>query len=139
MWAIAAEVELFRWHWSLDFDDMIALLVAVGGVLGVILIRRSQTQSSSVEQHIDDGVLGRFEKYIEEVAELRVTVEYQAAELIRLREALTERAKLEEYLRGEIHARDAIIDRRDEEIAGLRARVRHLEDLCRRAGLNGDT
>lgn len=129
MWAIAAEVQLFRWHVSLDYDDMLALLAALGALLGVILIRRSQ--SNVVEQTIDEGVLGRFEKYIEEVTSLRVEIKEARDEIAELKTEVRQREKDEEHLRGELHERNKTIEQ-------LKARVRHLEDVIRRAGLDGE-
>ncbi len=131
MWTVAAEVDLFRWHWSLDFDDMAALLAAATALLGVVLVRRSLVKQRSINETVDAPVLAKFLELTNEVATLRTELAEARQEIREMRVELTNQGKVEEYLRGVIHARD-------KEIETLRFRVKHLEDVCRRAGINGE-
>lgn len=65
---------------------------------------------------------------------------------------IEELQKVEEYLQARLHEKDSEIkcleedkeknvseiDRLREELASARVRISHLEEVCRRAGLNGD-
>ena len=50
MWTLAAEHDLIRTVWSLDYDDMLSLLGVIGVLLGVVLVRRAQSQLQSANQ-----------------------------------------------------------------------------------------
>lgn len=138
-WIISQSAPLVREVWSFDFDDLVSLLLAVAALLGVVWVKRTKSETSaesastsaSVTATIDSDVLGRFLVLTEEVTSLRVQLQAATERIGKLEHDIQERTKLEEYLRGEIHARD-------EQIRELKGRVRHLEDVCRRAGINGE-
>jgi chromosome segregation ATPase len=88
----------------------------------------------------------------DQALELATTKAELAATKLGLAEALRQLAemqKVEEYLRGRLHEKDKEIaqlkkeqevdlKRKRLEIDRLRSRVQHLEEVCRRAGINGE-
>lgn len=138
MFQLVADLDLFRWHISLDIDDMAAILTAFAAILGVILIQRRYNRNVNTDQVVDADVLGKFLDLTNEVASLRVEVASARAEIVELRNELGRRTELEEYLRGEIHARDKQIADLQGELDRNRDRITHLEEVVARAGINGD-
>jgi len=120
-------------------------ILAVSAGIGLLTWRASKrkteaeakTGEASAADTLTDVALKLMEPMQERItlleAQVKVTsqeLKVAKRELARALQELAEIQKVEEYLRGLIHEKDT-------EIATLRARVRHLEEVCRRAGING--
>ena len=156
VWWLLAQQDLVRPVWSLDFDDIVSLLVAITALIGLFVWRKSRTESRSdshnVEETVDDSVLGRFQELLERITRLELDLAETKISLQKALLELKELRKLEEYLQAKLHEKDAeIIKLRDEksnnerEIRGLKAalaraeeRIAHLEKACRDAGIDGE-
>lgn len=167
LWFLAQTNDLVRPVVSLDFDDIVSLLVAIAAILTAVGIKRSVTKSKSeskaethaVSEVVDDSVLAQFKELYEKITALELSLDRTNKTLAetqdQLKEALRELGelrKLEEYLQARLHEKDTeILKLRDEksnnerEIKGLtlalsraEARIDHLELVCRNAGINGD-
>lgn len=135
----------FRDVISLDWDDLLALLLAIGAVVGVFATKKTR----STNEVVDGDVLDQFRQLFEKIGQLEVKVAQQAISLDRAHTEIREMRKLEEFLQAKIHERErAIVElkaRHDKEVRSLRTqldaarkRITHLEHVCRRAGINGD-
>jgi len=139
----------------MDWTAIAALLTAAAAALKVFWPSKSQSVSTTktTEQVVDGDVLAQFLGLTDRVADL----ELQVADLtLRLDEALAsleqalcelaDMRKQEANLREQLGEKDEQITAlreaaalKQDEIDRLRRRVAHLEALCRRHGLNGDT
>ncbi len=132
---LAASSDLIRPTVSLDYDDILAFGLALAvAVVGAVVWRKSRTESSSTESSevVDGGVLAQFMELTNKVLALQNEVTLLRVQYTEAIAQMQEMTKVEEFLRASMHDKDKIIE-------DLRKRVKHLEDVCRRAGINGDT
>lgn len=129
---------LFRDVISLDWDDALTLLLAIGAVVGVFVTRRSRSEETIKSEVVDAGVLEQFRQLFEKIGALEVQVAAQKISLDMAHTEIREMRKLEEYLQATIHQRESQIIELKEELVCARARIDHLELVCKRAGINGD-
>lgn len=141
-----------------------ALILGATGLVALVSIRATKRKTNAeaaqgeatAADQLTATALKLLEPLQESIAKLEAKVEAQAAELAQtkldLAEALRQLAemqKVEEYLRGRLHEKDKEIaslkksheldlKHKRQEIDGLRGRVLHLEEVCKRAGINGD-
>ena len=120
-------------------------------------VRRKQTAEAKAGEAqaadlLTDTALKLVEPLKERIVLLESRVSVQAAELEQAKEKLAkaiaqleEMQKVEEYLRGRLHEKDkelrevkAAATEKEQEIARLKARGAHLEEVCKRAGINGE-
>jgi chromosome segregation ATPase len=124
--------DLLRPVVSLDYDDILSLSAAVViALVGAVAWRKSRSETKSSSEVVDGGVLAQFMELTNKVLKLQDEVAALRNQYGEAVKELGEMRKLEEYLRSESKKKDEIIE-------DLRGRVRHLEDVCRRAGINGD-
>lgn len=135
---------------ALELTDIASLLLATGAIITAIRTKRSKTVTKN--ETVDADVLSQFLGLTDRVADLEGLVAHLQMDLAQakldLAQALRELAelqKVEEYLRARLHEKDkellevrAAADEKQATIDRLRERVLHLEDVCRRAGINGD-
>lgn len=131
-----------------------ALVTALAAVVSALKVRRTvrKSQSHSTQDIVDSDVLAQFlaltnrmTSLEHELAATRAELKATQAQLQSAVDRLEEMQKLEEYLRSSLHEKDKELTilkvtcaERQEEIERLRTRVRHLEDVLHKAGLNGD-
>jgi len=123
---------------SLDWDDVLTLILAIGAVVGVFVTRRSRSEETIKSEVIDAGVLEQFRQLFEKIGALEVQVAAQKISLDMAHTEIREMRKLEEYLQATIHQRENQIGELKKELASARARIDHLELVCRQAGINGE-
>lgn len=135
VWLAQAD-SVMRRDWSFDYDDLVALILAGAALITIFVTKKTRSISST--ETVDGGVLEKFLTLTEKVGDLERQVGTLRAELADTQEILgqtlaelTDVKRIEEYLRGVIHEKD-------KELAALRQRVLHLEQVCRRAGINGN-
>ncbi|MHC4302626.1 MAG: hypothetical protein ACYS7Y_35650 [Planctomycetota bacterium] len=117
---------------SLDYDDILSLSAAVViALVGAVAWRKSRSETKSSSEVVDGGVLAQFMELTNKVLKLQDEVASLRSQYGEAVKEMGEMRKLEEYLRAEGAKKDELIE-------DLRSRVRHLEDVCRRAGINGD-
>jgi len=150
-------------EWFIDTWQQLAFLGAAVTAL-VVAVRGQRTINSTisqsrehrVEEVVDADVLAQFLALKDSVSKLEKDLTATKADLavtkVDLAEALRQLAemkKVEEYLRARLHEKDkellgikqdhlADLASKRDEIDRLRQRVKHLEDVCKRAGINGD-
>lgn len=111
-----------------------ALATGLAALLKVFWPVRSATSSEVV----DGDVLSQFLELTQRLAhvesELRITQDKLADAVTELREL----KKVETYLEGRLHEKDKELVELRAQRDVLVARVQHLEDMCQRAGLNGE-
>lgn len=128
------------------------LLASTAGVAWFTI--RATRRKTVAEAHLADSSAAEAvsQAALKLVEPLNKRIEVLEKEIKRLTNEISEMRKLEEYLQAEIHARDtqiktltAVRTSNATKIAQLtgaleraRVRIRHLEELCKRAGLNGD-
>ena len=140
----------------MDWAAIAALTAAGAALVKAFLPAKSSSRSDSeghqINEEVDATVLGQFLGLTDRVATLEGTLAAVQLELAQTREELrlalidlAEMQKVEEYLRARLHEKDKeLLEMRAEaalkqaEIEKLRGRVKHLEDVCKRAGINGD-
>lgn len=161
---IAAAEDLVRAGIAIDHDDLAAIVIAVAALLAVFVPKMSRSRTKStlttrqqqLNETVDSTVLGKFEDLYEKLAdlesELALTNKALGVAQAELKEALVklnELRKLEEYLQARLHEKDMEIkslkdersvNRRDigslsASLKRAEARIGHLEDMCREAGL----
>ena len=138
-------MDFLRWHVSLDIDDMITLLSAVTALVAVFAWKRTYNKERSLSETVDAPVLDQFLKLTEKVTEIKLDLASARDEIAELREQISQYIRDEAAYQAELHAKDVEIEElraqlyaaRDERDS-LGERVAHLEDVCRRAGINGD-
>lgn len=139
LWLAQVDPAPFRNVWSLDWDDAVALLVAVTALVAIFVTKKTSLQTLAREEKVDAGVLAQFKELFERL--VRVEAELEAATLTvdRLAKEIKEMHKLEEFLQAKIHEREGQIKALRTELVKARKRIEHLEQVCRRAGINGDS
>ena len=102
------------------------------------LIAEAEHQDMDAAETVTDAALKLLKP-------LNARIEALETEIKKLTAKIEEMQKLEEYLQGEIHARDTQIKTLVRERAKnlskidlLKSRVEHLEMVCKRAGINGE-
>lgn len=136
IWWVLGQAELFHDVWSLDWDDAVAMLVAVTALVALFVTRKSRTRTLS--EKVDEGVLIQFRELFDRL--VRVETDLKAAKLTidQLREEIGQMRKVEEFLEAKVHEREKQIASLKAALQSARNRIEHLEMVCRRAGINGD-
>lgn len=140
----------------MDWVAVGALVTAAAALLKVFWPASSKSltaaQEHRVQEVVDNDVLTRFLGLADKVTKLELELAQVKLDLAEAKQQLAqalldmaEMQKVEEYLRASLHEKDQELrlvrrtaTERQKEIEGLRGRVRHLEEVCRRAGINGD-
>ena len=137
LWLLQTSPEAFRNVWSLDWDDAAALIIAVTALVAIFITKKTSASTFAREEKVDAGVLAQFKELFERL--VRVEAELEAATLTvqRLAEEIKAMHKLEEFLQAKIHEREGQITGLRRELARAKKRIEHLEQVCRRAGING--
>lgn len=113
----------------------------------VFLPKRSRSDDHSVnrQEEVNENVLEKFERLVERVTRLETQLELAQAQLSVALDELEDLKKRETYLEGRLHEKDKeVLDLRrkladkEGQITRLRKRILHLEEVCKRAGINGD-
>lgn len=128
--------ELFRPELSFDINDLATLIV---GLIAVYLwYRLKRLPERRRVETVDSGVLEQFRQLFTRIATLEVKLSNAEASLETAICEIKEMRKLEEFLQAKVHDRDKQIQALTNQLALARARIQHLEDVCRRAGINGE-
>ncbi len=141
----AVALDFFRWHISLDIDDMIALLSAVTALVAVFAWKRTYNKQRTVTETVDAPVLAEFLRLTEKVADVEHALHEANRKIDELTAKVTKYARDEAVYQAELHSKnEQIANLTDklatarEERAALKVRVEHLEEVCKRAGINGE-
>lgn len=123
---------------AFDGGDLIAIVVALIIPLASIpfVIKRSNDRSRS--EVVDADVLAQFATLFERIGKLEALVAQQQISLDNAYTEIREMKRLEEYLNAKVHERDKQIADLKDQLVKARERIRHLEMVCKRAGINGD-
>lgn len=155
---VAEDPDLIRPFFSFDFDDILSLTIAATALIALFVTKRSSTRtttataSHAVEEVVDDSVLGRFQELLDRITKLEVDLAAAKKDLAEALREIKELRRLEEYLQAKLHEKDAEVRKleksRAQNLAEIRrlkqaleearGRIKHLEEVCHRAGLNGD-
>lgn len=150
--------DLIRPFFSFDFDDILSLVVATTALVALFVTKRSRsdthtdTKAHEVSEVVDDSVLGQFKELFDRISNLETELATTKVDLARALAEIEKMRKLEEYLQAKLHEkdqevrkleagrakRDADIKRLRSELEAARKRIKHLEEVCHRAGLNGE-
>lgn len=120
------------------YADWAALITGVIALAGVFIVRKSSIRNRTTEERIDADVLSKFETLWLKISELEKVVAEQGFELKSAMNEIREMKKVEEYLQGKIHEREKQIKTLNAQLDSARRRIRHLELVCKRAGINGE-
>lgn len=123
---------------AFDGGDLIAIVIALIIPLASIpfVIKRSNDRSRS--EVVDADVLAQFATLFERIGKLEALVAQQQISLDNAYTEIREMKRLEEYLNAKVHERDKQISDLKDQLVKARERIRHLEMVCKRAGINGD-
>lgn len=149
---------LLREYFSFDFDDIIALMLAITGLVALFVTRRTsaktQTTTKTKTETVDADVLGKFTELFNRITKLESELAETRIELGQALKEIGEMRKLEEFLQARLHEKDAEIramkkahiadlDHKEEEIRHLslaldaaKKRIEKLEDACRTLGFD---
>lgn len=161
--AQAPEQALLRDTFSLDYDDIISLVAAIGALItaGSLYIKKRSSTTSDVHEvqrheEVNADVLSRFQELFERITKLERELGETRVELKAALVQIAEMNKLEEFLEARLHEKDAEIRAlkksrtadvamRDKEINELRSkleearmRISKLEKFCRDNNFNID-
>lgn len=124
---------------SLDLTPYINMLI-VASTAGVAFFTVKATKRKTVAE----AALGELsaaeavtDAALKLISPLTERIEALELEIARLTEKIGQMQKLEEYLQAEIYSRDKKIRSLENKRAALVKRVTHLEEVCKRAGING--
>lgn len=111
-----------------------ALATGLAALLKVFWPVRSATSSEIV----DGDVLSQFLELTQRLANVEAELVITQDKLNEALAELKELKKVETYLEGRLHEKDKELVELRAQRDVLVARVQHLEDICKRAGLNGE-
>lgn len=115
-----------------DWAEIGALIIASAAFLKVFLPQKNKNEEVNLDVAATIGVL------FERISQLEIKLEAATINLDQARAEIRELQKLEVYLEGVLREREQAIDILKAQLAAARDRIKHLEDVCKRAGLNGD-
>jgi uncharacterized coiled-coil DUF342 family protein len=128
-----------------DWVDWTALgiaLTAAGGVLRALVVQktRAETQETIMTRTavVDAPVLAQFRELFDRITALEKNLAETRIELKQALIAIDEMKKIEEFLEAKVHEREKAILGLRKELAAAQLRIKHLEEVCKRAGINGE-
>lgn len=138
LWLLQVDPEPFRNVWSLDWDDAVALLVAVTALVAIFVTKKTSSATFAREETVDAGVLAQFKELFERLVRVEAELEAATLTITQLAAEIKAMHKLEEFLQAKIHEREGQIKSLRTALSKAQKRIEHLEQVCRRAGINGD-
>lgn len=128
--------------WSLDWDDLLALVIATTALIALFVTKKSKslavTSAVTRGEMVDAGVLAQFRELFDRLVQVEADLKAAKLTIDQLRQEIGQMRKVEEFLEAKVHEREKQIDSLKNELAKARKRIDHLEDVCRRAGINGE-
>jgi len=127
-----------------DWVDWTALgvaLTAVAGMIKALVTQRTQTSNQETIMTrtavVDAPVLAQFRELFDRITALEKDLGEARIELKQALLAIDEMKKIEEFLEAKVHEREKSIGALRIELAAAKLRIKHLEEVCKRAGING--
>ena len=118
-------------------EGVVALLIAIGGTIGVFVTQRSSIRSRILTEMVDAGVLRQFLALTERIAALESDLKLTRADLARALEEIKDMKKIETFLEAKVHERDSQIAELKRQLADAHARIAQLEQIIQGSGVDG--
>lgn len=119
-------------------EGLLALLIALGTLVGLFVTKKTRATTRAHTENVDAGVLAQFKELFERLVKVEADLKAARLTIEQLRTEIQGMRKVEEFLEAKIHERESVIRGLTDELASARRRIDHLEEVCRRAGINGD-